>query len=76
MITVQATSLTGMPFHLYEMKINPNNIESMENLGDRTCQVERNIDSEFTGPICKVIMTSGQKLYINATSEELEARSA
>ena len=73
MITVQATGVLTIVFQLEEMKIRKDSMESIKFLGTKQCRAN---GAMFDGPICYVVMTSGRDLYINATSEELEARSA
>ena len=81
MITVHATKIHAHVFKLDKIKIRQECIEIMQDIGTHTCQVERsfnnpNPEEPFDGPICRVVMTSGRVLFINATSEELEGRSA
>ncbi len=80
MITVHATKIHAHIFKLDKIKIRQESIEIMQDLGTYTCQVERSFNNPdpgkpFDGPICRIVMTSGRVLYVNATSEELEARS-
>jgi len=72
MITVHATRLQADPFRLEQIKIRKESIEIMQDLGSCSCATG---SEPFDGPICRVIMTSGRVLYINATSAELEAQS-
>ena len=73
MITVQATRVLTNPCVLNKLKIRAENMEIMQDLGIRRCKADGGM---FDGPICRVVMTSGRVLFINATSAELEARSA
>ena len=73
MITVHASKIEGAPYYLTEIKIQKTNIEIMEDLGTYPCESD---GRKYDGPICAVGMISGRVLFINATSEELEARSA
>jgi len=73
MITVEADRIQGSPYNLTKLKIRKENMEIMQDLGSYPCLSG---DESFDGPICRVVMTSGRVLFINATSEELEARSA
>ncbi len=79
MITVHATRVLTDPCLLEKIKIRKESMEIMQDLGVRSCKAENASytgDPVFAGPICRVVMTSGRVLFINATSEELEARSA
>ena len=81
MITVQAARIEGVPYRLTKLKIRAENMEIIQDLGLHSCRssgasFEIGADTLFNGPICRVVMTSGEVLFINATSEELEARSA
>ncbi len=73
MITVEATRIQNLPYSLGKIKIRQESIEIMQDLGVCPCEAKGDL---FDGPICRVVMTSGRVLFINATSEELEARSA
>ena len=79
MITVQATRNQTEPFRLEKLKIRKESMEIMQDLGSHTCRIYEDrlgLQDPFDGPICRVVMTSGRVLFINATCEELEARSA
>ena len=81
MITVHATRIQNIPYPLEKIKIRKESMEIMQDLGTYACKASTTDfhvakGTIFDGPICRVVMTSGRVLYINATSEELEARSA
>ncbi len=78
MITVWATECLEGPdtvLHLRQYRIKRGNMEIMDDIGTFTYTGEDPVWYK-EGPICAVRMTSGLTLFINATSEELEARSA
>jgi len=79
MITVHAGRIEGPPYRLTKIKIRKESMEIMQDLGSYPCEREdfgSSDERKFDGPICRVVMTSGRVLFINATSEELEGRSA
>ena len=73
MITVNASNHLGNTVQLREIKIRQSAIEVVEFLGSYPCYAK---GAMFNGPICRVTMISGGVHYINATTDELEKRSA
>ena len=60
-------------FTMIKLQIHKAAIESIQYLGSRSIRLEGN---DCTGPVCLVRMASGIEYFVNATPNELEARSA
>jgi hypothetical protein len=73
MITVWAARVEARPLILLKFYIRKESMEIVQELGVHSCKKQGTL---FEGPICRVEMTSGSVLLINATVQELEARSA